>query len=162
MVFFASFFRNISKTAETILIKKIERNHGISVYKKALISEHRKNYIFRDNNCRLHFMRLFFKIYNIYCVRISLFWVTIIFHVFYILCTLIYKNIKVGRFFNPLQYILLKWIVHSNKSSQQHWMCTLEYFLNTCSNHKSCQHKFVNRYEIFFLLSFLTNIQKKS
>ena len=49
--FFASFFRNISKTAETILIKKIGRNHGISVYKKALISEHRKNYIFRDNNC---------------------------------------------------------------------------------------------------------------
>ena len=45
-VFFPSFFRNISKTAETILIKKIERNHGISVYKKALISEDRKNYIF--------------------------------------------------------------------------------------------------------------------
>ena len=37
--------------AETISIKKIGRNHGISVYKKALISEHRKNYIFRDNNC---------------------------------------------------------------------------------------------------------------
>ena len=50
-VFFASFFRNISKTAETILIKKFGRNHGISIYKKALISEHRKNYIFLDNNC---------------------------------------------------------------------------------------------------------------
>ena len=37
--------------AETILVKKIGRNHGISVYKKALIIEHRKNYIFRDNNC---------------------------------------------------------------------------------------------------------------
>ena len=37
--------------AETILIKKIRRNHGISVYKKAQISEHHKNYIFRDNNC---------------------------------------------------------------------------------------------------------------
>ena len=37
--------------AETILIKRIKRNHGISVYKKALISEHRKNYIFRDNTC---------------------------------------------------------------------------------------------------------------
>ena len=49
--FFPSFFRNISKTAETILIKKIGRNHGISVYKKALISKHQKNYIFRDNNC---------------------------------------------------------------------------------------------------------------
>ena len=49
--FFASFFRNISKTAETISIKKIGRNHSFSVYKKALISEHRKNYIFRDNNC---------------------------------------------------------------------------------------------------------------
>ena len=45
-----SFFRNISKTAETILIQKIGRNHGISVYKKALISEHRQDYIFRDNN----------------------------------------------------------------------------------------------------------------
>ena len=45
------FFRNISKTAETILIKKIGRNHGILVYEKALISEHRKNNIFRDNNC---------------------------------------------------------------------------------------------------------------
>ena len=40
--FFVSFFRNISKTAETILIKKIGLNHGISVYKKALISEHQK------------------------------------------------------------------------------------------------------------------------
>ena len=49
--FFASFFRNISKTAETILIKQIGRNHSTSVYKKALVSEHRKNYIFRDNNC---------------------------------------------------------------------------------------------------------------
>ena len=48
---FAFFFLNISKTAETILIKKIGRNHGISVYKKALKSEHRKNYIFRENNC---------------------------------------------------------------------------------------------------------------
>ena len=51
VAFFASFFPNISKTAKTILIKKIGRNHGISVYKKALINEHRKNYIFRDNNC---------------------------------------------------------------------------------------------------------------
>ena len=50
-VFFASFFRNISKTAQTILIKKIGQNHGISLYKKALLSEHRKNYIFGDNNC---------------------------------------------------------------------------------------------------------------
>ena len=49
--FFASFFVNIPKTAETILIQKIGRNHGISIYKKAPISEHRKNYIFRDNNC---------------------------------------------------------------------------------------------------------------
>ena len=49
--FFAYFFRNISKTAEIILIKKIRRNHGISVYKKALISEHQKNYNFWDNNC---------------------------------------------------------------------------------------------------------------
>ena len=49
--FFVSIFRNISKTAETIFIKIIGRNHGISVYKKALISEHRKNSIFRDNNC---------------------------------------------------------------------------------------------------------------
>ena len=50
-VVFSSFFRIISKTAQTILIKKIRRNHSISFFKKALISEHRKNYIFRDNNC---------------------------------------------------------------------------------------------------------------
>ena len=31
--------------------KKNWRNHGILVYQKALISEHRKNYIFRDNKC---------------------------------------------------------------------------------------------------------------
>ena len=49
--FFPSFFQNISKTDENILIKKFGRSHNISVYKKALISEHRKNYIFRDNNC---------------------------------------------------------------------------------------------------------------
>ena len=49
-VFLLLFFRNILKTAETILIKKIKRNHDMSVYKKALISELRKNYIFR-NNC---------------------------------------------------------------------------------------------------------------
>ena len=49
-VFFASFFQNISDTAETILIKKIGRSHAILLYKKALISEHRKNYIFRDIN----------------------------------------------------------------------------------------------------------------
>ena len=48
--FFACFFRNISKTAEIILIKKIGRNHGISVYRKSLVSEHHKNYIFRDIN----------------------------------------------------------------------------------------------------------------
>ena len=40
----------ISKTTDTMLIKKIGRNHGISVYKKAPISENRKNYIFRDIN----------------------------------------------------------------------------------------------------------------
>ena len=37
------FFGNISKTAEIILIKKIEKTHGVLVYKKALISEHREN-----------------------------------------------------------------------------------------------------------------------
>ena len=42
VVFFVSFFRNISKTAETILIKKIWRNHGILVYKKALITNTEK------------------------------------------------------------------------------------------------------------------------
>ena len=50
--FFCFFFFEIfiSKTADTIYIKKIERNHGVLVYKKALISEYRKNYIFRDIN----------------------------------------------------------------------------------------------------------------
>ena len=44
-VFFASFFRNISKTAKTFFDKKNEQNHGVFVYKKALVSEYRKNYI---------------------------------------------------------------------------------------------------------------------
>ena len=49
--FFVSFFRNISKTTETILIKKIEKNHGVSVYKKSLMSKHPKKKIFQDINC---------------------------------------------------------------------------------------------------------------
>ena len=49
--FFAWFVRNISKMAKIILIKKIWRNHCALVYNKSLISEHRKNYIFRDNKC---------------------------------------------------------------------------------------------------------------
>ena len=35
---------------KTILIKNIEQNQGILVYKKAIIGEHRKNYILRDIN----------------------------------------------------------------------------------------------------------------
>ena len=50
--------------AETILIKKIGRNHGISVYKKALISEHRKNDIFRDYNC---FVKMSVSLYVTNC-----------------------------------------------------------------------------------------------
>ena len=46
VVFFSSIFRNFSKTAETILIKKFRRNHDISVYKKALINEHKKKLYF--------------------------------------------------------------------------------------------------------------------
>ena len=46
VVFFSSFFRNISKTAETILCKKIERNHG-----GVLQKNHWKNYTFRNINC---------------------------------------------------------------------------------------------------------------
>ena len=42
--FFVSFFRKISKMAEIILIKKIERKDGALGYKKALMNEHRKNY----------------------------------------------------------------------------------------------------------------------
>ena len=46
--FFASFFLNISKTVETILIKK----YWAKPWHFSLqITEHRKNYIFRDNNC---------------------------------------------------------------------------------------------------------------
>ena len=49
--FFCFIFRNTTKTAETILIKKVERKHGIFAYKKDLMNEHRKNYIFRHDNC---------------------------------------------------------------------------------------------------------------
>ena len=45
---FDSFFRNISKTAKTILLKKIKQNHSILLYKKALMIEYRKNDILRD------------------------------------------------------------------------------------------------------------------
>ena len=41
LFYFVSFFRNISKTAQTTFTKNIERSHGISVYKKkALKTEH--------------------------------------------------------------------------------------------------------------------------
>ena len=66
--FLPLFFRNISKTAETILIKKIRRNHGISVYKKALKSEHRKNDICRDNICfvKMSVSLCFTKLFSAY------------------------------------------------------------------------------------------------
>ena len=49
--FLLRFFEISQKRLKLFWSKKIGRNHGISVYKKTLISEHRKNYIFRDNNC---------------------------------------------------------------------------------------------------------------
>ena len=50
---FLLLFFEISKWAETTIfwLKKIGQNHDNSVYKKALKSEHQKNYIFRDINC---------------------------------------------------------------------------------------------------------------
>ena len=45
--FFYSFFRNTPKTAETVYFDK--KNWVKPWMAKALISEHRKNYIFRDN-----------------------------------------------------------------------------------------------------------------
>ena len=42
--FFVLFFRNILQTDEKILIKK----NGVLAYKKARLSEHRKNYVLRD------------------------------------------------------------------------------------------------------------------
>ena len=53
VLFFAFFFLNISKTTKPILEKEIERNHGISVYKKSesVMREHLKNnYILQDIN----------------------------------------------------------------------------------------------------------------
>ena len=51
---FMLFFFKISQKQLKLLYfdkkKKIGRNHSISVYKKFLISEHQKNYIFRDIN----------------------------------------------------------------------------------------------------------------
>ena len=44
------FFRNILKTTETILIKKIERNNWRFDLQKALMSEIKKNEILRDIN----------------------------------------------------------------------------------------------------------------
>ena len=50
LLFFSSIFRNISKTADIILIKKIEQNHGVLLSKKVLMTKHRKNYILSDIN----------------------------------------------------------------------------------------------------------------
>ena len=50
-VFLLLFFSKYLKNGWNYSRKKIVRNHDISVYKKALISGHRKNYIFRHNNC---------------------------------------------------------------------------------------------------------------
>ena len=67
--FFYSFFQNISKTVVTILIKKIEQNHGVLVFKKALLCKHRTNYIFRDINW---FVKMSVSTYIIkLCVRSS-------------------------------------------------------------------------------------------
>ena len=49
--FLLRFFKISQKWLKLFWLKKFGRNHGISVYKKALISVHRKNYIFRDNHC---------------------------------------------------------------------------------------------------------------
>ena len=70
--FFCLFFQNISQTAETILIKKIRRNHGISVYKKSLIGKHRKIYIFRDiNYLNKKFKRLGAYWIRLFCQNVS-------------------------------------------------------------------------------------------
>ena len=49
--FLLLFFKISQKRLKLFWLKKIGWNHGISEYKKALISKHWKNYIFRDNNC---------------------------------------------------------------------------------------------------------------
>ena len=49
--FFASFFRNISKTRWNYFDKKNWAKPWHFGLQKALISDYRKNYIFRDNNC---------------------------------------------------------------------------------------------------------------
>ena len=64
VVFLLRFFRNISKTAEGVLTKKIEPNHGVLVYKKSLMSEHRKNYILRDIN---EFIKMSVSSWQILC-----------------------------------------------------------------------------------------------
>ena len=51
LFFLVLFFEISKKRLKLYFDKKIGRNHGISIYKKALISEHQKNYIFRDNIC---------------------------------------------------------------------------------------------------------------
>ena len=48
--FFCIVFWKYLKTNESILIKKIEPIHGVLVYKKAIINEHRKDDILRDIN----------------------------------------------------------------------------------------------------------------
>ena len=74
--FFPSFFSKYLKNGSNYFNKKIDQNHGISVYKKGLISEHRKNYIFRDNHCFVKisvslFVSLFFWASPNFCGRAS-------------------------------------------------------------------------------------------
>ena len=49
--FLLRFFRNISKTAESILIKKNCPKPGRFGLQKTIMNGHQKIYIFRDINC---------------------------------------------------------------------------------------------------------------
>ena len=49
--FWLRFFEIFQKRQTIFIKKKIEQNHDVLVYKKDLVTKHRKSYIFRDINC---------------------------------------------------------------------------------------------------------------
>ena len=61
--------------AQTILFKKIEQNHGAFLYKKSLLTEHRKNYILLDKN---NFVKMFVSTLTnfVYALAQKLVWIS--------------------------------------------------------------------------------------
>ena len=100
---FASFFGNLAKTTQSILIKKIVRSHGVFIYKKALITEHRKIYILRDFN---YFVEMSFNActYNL----VVIFEVILPFFLLILLQSIRIRKYTLENFWYLLRRVILK------------------------------------------------------